>query len=442
MLAGLVLCGTMPSASQGPPHHSGPIEAILGPPRHAQPPAKGTVSTPEVFLDATGLGSPLVLDKNWRVGITANPAAATPDFDDSTWDVRNASDAIPEVPDEDRPPGPPPSDGKSDLPPDRPPTHQRPSVWFRAHIKLAPNHGPISLLIQLPVSQNASVSVGNQGPSVDVYANGREIHPEGPGGDDPSHYQLISRVYTLNIPPSETSLTLVAKTLYIPFGFAAYTSFFANRTLILGRPDDLNRNLELWSVHSLFERLPRIINAILLLVLGAFLIALYFAQKGHREYLWLALHELIQAPVAFIDLAGSTANLDQLWYAAAVIELVLISAYLYFEFLISFLVLRPRWYIRWLRYTAPILLFVGPLVLMVGKNHVVGWILLIDGVGCFFWFAGWLLFCGITLVKATIKRNFEAGLLLLPLFLSFVGILEPIATTGMKDFSGMHTGRR
>ncbi len=98
-------------------------------------------------------------------------------------------------------------------------------------------------------------------------------------------------------------------------------------------------------MHSLFERLPRIINAILLTALAAFLFALYFAQKGHREYLWLALHELVQAPVAFIDLAGSTANLDQLWYAAAMIELVLISAYLYFEFLISFLALRSRWYI-------------------------------------------------------------------------------------------------
>jgi sigma-B regulation protein RsbU (phosphoserine phosphatase) len=435
-LAGLALGLLLPAASQGPPHPAGPLERFLGPPHHAPPPVKGAVSTPEVFLDATGLGSPLPLDKNWRVGITANQAAATPDFDDSTWDVRKATEFFPEVADEDRPPGPPPLDEKSDLPPQPPKGHQRPWVWFRVHVKLAPNHGPISLLVQLPVSQGASVSAGNQGPSVDVYANGAEIHPEGPGGDDPSHYQLISRIYPLNIPPAETSLTLVIRTLYIPFGFAAYTSFFSSRTLVLGHPEDLNRSLELWSVHSLFERLPRIVNAILLLVLAVFLFALYFAQRGHREYLWLALHELVQAPIAFIDLAGSTANLDQLWYAALIIELVLISAYLYFEFLKTFLSLRLRWYVRWLRYTAPILLFIGPLILMVGKNHVVGWILLIDGLGCFFWFMGWLLFCGITLVSATIKRNFEAGLLLFPLILTFVGILEPIATSGMKDFSG------
>ena len=35
---------------------------------------------PQAVVDATALGSPLVLDKDWRVGITADPAAATPGF--------------------------------------------------------------------------------------------------------------------------------------------------------------------------------------------------------------------------------------------------------------------------------------------------------------------------------------------------------------------------
>ncbi len=43
-------------------------------------------------------------------------------------------------------------------------------------------------------------------------------------------------------------------------------------------------------------------------------------------------------------------------------QLVLISAYLFFEFLIAFLALKRRWYIRWLRYTAPIMALVGPLL--------------------------------------------------------------------------------
>jgi len=32
-----------------------------------------------------------------------------------------------------------------------------------------------------------------------------------------------------------------------------------------------------------------------------------------------------------------------------------------------------------------------------------------------FWILGWLLFVLTTLIRATLKRNFEAGLLLLPL---------------------------
>ena len=191
-------------------------------------------------------------------------------------------------------------------------------AWFRLHLNLAPNHGPVSLLVELPVSQTTSLGFGTTGPGADIFANGKLINPEGPHGDLPQHYQPISRIYDLNIPPSETSLTLVARTPYIPFGYSAYTSFFDNRHLRLGNREDLDRSLALWSAGSLFERLPRLVDSILLLVLAVFLLALYFAQKGHVEYLWLALHELLQAPVAFFELAGSSARLDSLWYAAVV----------------------------------------------------------------------------------------------------------------------------
>jgi hypothetical protein len=100
----------------------------------------------------------------------------------------------------------------------------------------------------------------------------------------------------------------VLRTLYFPFGDAAYTAFFANKKLQLGDRDDLRPHLELWSTHALFERLPRVVNSILLLVLALFLLVLYFTQKGHYEYLWLALHELALAPLGFVELAGSSAR--------------------------------------------------------------------------------------------------------------------------------------
>jgi hypothetical protein len=448
-LAGIAVCVAMqgftqPSHPPGPPPHHGPsIIDLLAPHGHGRPiPAKNE-QTPQITLDASNLGSPINLQKGWRVGITANSAAASSDFDDTGWAVRDAQDAFADVPDEDHPEDPVDADENPGPQGVRghPGDHRRPFAWFRLHIKLAPNHGPLALLVELPVSQNTSMSIGSStGPGVDVFANGRQLQPEGPHADAPQHYQQISRIYNLNVPPDETNLVLVVRTIYVAFGDAAYTAFFSNRTFHLGYREDLDHRLEIWTTHALFERLPRVVNSILLLVLALFLLALYFTQKGHVEYLWLALHELVLAPLGFVELAGSSARLDTLWYAATFLQLVLISAYLYFEFLVAFLSLRRRWYIKILRYSSPILLALSPLLLFVGHNKGVAISLLLVGLFSLLWFMGWLLFIFLTLIIATLRRNFEAGLLLIPLVLDMVGIAEPIFTGGMNEM-GAHAYR-
>ncbi len=403
-------------AQQGRPRSSGGS----APP---EPLAKTAPVSPEPVFDARGVGSPVALNKGWRIGITSDPAAATPAFDDSKWAVRDAQESIADVPGGDES--------------DQPDSHDRRYVWFRLHLKLAKDHGDQALLIELPVTQNTTMTIGASGPGLDVFVNGRQVRPDGPHGDAPFKYEEISRIYRLDVPPAETNVTLAIRTLYIPVGYYAYTSFFSKRSFHLGHPADLEGAWNLWLFHSMFERLPRLVNAILLLVLSLFLLALYFNQKGHVEYLWLALHEFIQAPIGYIDLAGSLAHIDQLWYAAMVLQLVAISAYLYFEFLIAFLGLKRRWYISLLRYTAPILAGVGPTMLLLGGH---GWLILITlGVvylGSFLWIAGWFLFVFITLIQATVRRNFEAGLLLIPLILTIIGIVEPILTGGMSDSFG------
>jgi hypothetical protein len=382
----------------------------------------------------------LLLDKGWRVGITANPDAANPEFDDSAWALRDAQESFADVPDEDHSADTPEWDQHSD----RPQGHQPPFAWFRLHIKLAPNHGPVALLIELPVSKNATMGIYSLG--AEVFANGKLIQPEGPHGDDPQRYQEISRIYDLKLDPSVTDLTLAVRTTYLPFGFGAYTSFFASRRFRLGNREELDRSLELWSVHGLFERLPRLVYSILLIVLALFLLALYFSQRGHTEYLWLALYELVQAPIGFVELAGSYARMDQLLFGSVSLQLLLISAYLYFEFLVAFLSLRRRWYIRLLRYAAPLLAGVGPALLMVGRgSHVISQqvifiALVFFGLASSMWMIGWLLFVFITLIAATLRRNFEAGLLLLPLLLSLGGLLELILSASMSD-SGGHSYR-
>ncbi len=399
-----------------------------------------TASAPVKIFDATMLGSPVLLDKDWRVGISSDPKTASPDFDDSSWALRDAHGVMRDVPDEDSQAADNPNGrGRRGNPGSG---GNRRFAWFRLHVKLAPGHGPLALLIQLPVSQNTSLTgIVSTGPGVDVFANGQLILPEGPHGDAPQHYQQISRIYDLNLAPDETSLTLAIRTIYIPVGYSAYTSFFVNRTLYLGHHEELQNALETWSDKGLFERLPRLVDSILLLILGLFLVALYFAQKNHMEYLWLALHELVQTPIAWVELAGNSAHLDTLWYAAVVLELVLLSSYLYFEFLIAFVGLKPkRWFIRWhiriLRYTSPLLVLVGPSLLLVGHSRSVGLVLVGALVVSLFWMVGWLVFVLVTLIVAAARRNFEAGLLLIPLILVGIGILEPVFTSVMSDWSG------
>jgi hypothetical protein len=414
------------------PHPANPIEALLRPHGHMRPASPNAPSVPGVVFDATGLGSSLSLDKGWRVGVSGNHAAEAPTFDDSKWALRDAQSSFAEVPDEDHFTGGPAPDPKAA----HPQGHQRPFAYFRLHVKLAPNHGPMALFIELPVSRNASMNIGEQALGFDVFANGIRIQPDGPHGDIPEHYQQISRIYNLNLAPSQTSLVLVVRSVYVPVGFGAYTSFFASHKLYLGNPDDMGRSLRIWSDNSLFERLPRLVNGVLLSVLGLFLLALFFTQRGHNEYLWLALYELVQAPIGFVDLAGSSGQLDRLWYAAVVLQLVVISAYLYFEFLIAFLALPRRWYILLLRFTAPILAGVGPTLLSLGRSPAIGAVLLVIFFGTMFWIIGWFIFVLKTLVSAALRRNFEAALLLIPLLLSLVGTLEPVFTAGMSDWTG------
>lgn len=403
---------------QGIALQSHPHPGLLGPHPHKAAPAPELSNEPLV-IDASAIGSPIVLDRGWRVGISTDSKASDTEFDDSNWALRDGKGAIADVRNSDEGIVAPGKDDKY--------------AWFRLHLKLAPNHGPIGLLVELPVSQSASWNMTNTGPGADIFANGKLILPEGPHPGETFKYQQISRIYNLNVPADQTTLTLAVRTLYIPFGLSGYTNFFFNRTFRLGNPDDLERALEIWRVRTLFERLPRLIIAVLLLFLSVFLLTLYFTQKGHPEYLWLALHELVQMPIGIIDQAGSTGRIENLWYVALYLQLLFLSAYLYFEFLVAFLALKRRWYIKGLRYTAPLLALIAPTVLMVEHSKAIGVALAVVLLGAACWMVVWVIVVFVTLIAATVKRNFEAGLLLIPLVLTMVGIAEPILTGGMGE---------
>jgi hypothetical protein len=433
----IAVCGAALLAAQAAPPSPNPAPAA-SPKPHSRP-KSAKLSAPAVvpaIFDATSLGSPVALDKNWRVGITSNLAASSPTFDDSKWAVRDAKPSIGEVPDEDAtaPAGSTkPAAGAVTAP--TPPAPARRYAWFRLHVQLPPHHGPLALLIELPVTHGTTLEVGSPNLSPEVFVNGKQIQPEGPHGDTPEEFQPISRFYNLNLDPSQASLTLVVRVIYAAFGNDAYTGFFATRTLYLGNPVDIQREFNLWSDRMLFERLPELIYSILLVVLAVFLFALYFSEKGHPEYLWLALHELSAAPIGFIEQAGSSARLNAFWCATLVLQLLLISAYLFFEFLVAFLSLKQRWYIRGLRYTAPILAGVGPALLFLFHRGAIFFLAAIF-VSSLLWIVGWSIFVFGTLISAATRRNFEAGLFLVPLGFSLVAVVDSFVGSALSGEAG------
>jgi phosphoserine phosphatase RsbU/P len=430
----IAVCGAALLAAQAAPPSPKPAPATTSKPHnHAR---RGKLAAPSVapsIFDATSLGSPLILDKNWRVGITSDVSAASPTFDDSAWAVRDAQPSIGEVPDVDRPiPAKSPAGGAA-LPVTGPPARRY--VFFRLHIQLAPNHGPLALLIELPVSHGNAIEVGSPGLIPEVFVNGVKVQPQGPHGDAPEEYEPISRLYNLNLDPSVTSINLVVRVIYAAFGTDAYTGFFANHTLYLGNSGELGRELNLASDRSLFERLLNLIYSVVLAVLAAFLLALYFSEEGHPEYLWLALHELCAAPIGFIELAGSSARLSAFVCATLVLQLLVISAYLFFEFLVAFLSLKRRWYILCLRYTAPVLLGVTPALLFLFHRGAVPYLIAIF-IAVGLWMLGWSVFVFGTLITAAVRRNYEAGLLLVPLGFTLVGVADAVIGNAINGGPG------
>ena len=384
------------------------------------------------MFDASGLGAPVVLDKNWRLGIAVGTDPAKPDFDDSQWPVRDAKEALAEVDDSAAD-----NDGK-DHPHDHSKHgHERPFAWFRIHVQLPENHKKLVVLVRVPVTRNSQLSLGNGTVHMDLYVNGKLVSPEGVSSESAEEYQQVSRIYPINIDNAETSLTIAVRTPYTATGTDAYTAFFEHRTFLIGEKDDLRSHLDLWSHAMLFERLPALVDGGVKIILALFLIALFYTQRDHREYLWLGLHLVFVAPLAYIGIIGSMGKMDQLWMAALIFQSLFITAYFYLEFLIAFLSLRKRWYIYAMRYSAPILLVPCPMLLLLRNGNGALTIAFVVGVLiALLWVFCWVVFVGLTLTIAAIRRNYEAALLLLPLLLSVVGTMELASTASANAWLG------
>ncbi len=437
-VAGLALLTSMigrtpQAAGQATGHPAPPPEARLMRGRIHPPDGEAPKPGEMTVFDATMLGGPVVLDRNWRLGIAAGTDPAQVDFDDSKWPMRDARDVLDEVDESAEGESGKPTEARKEQPP-HPRHHGRPYAWFRLKVRLPAKHGPLALMVRVPVSRSSQVAVLGGEVGMDLYIDGKQEFPVSLRGKPADPFEQVTRLYPVEIPANESVMTLAVRTPFTPVGLDAYTGFFAHRTFVLGTADDLPVHVQMWRDRMLLERLPTLVDSGLKVLLAAFLLALFWTQRDHKEYLWLGVHLVFVAPLVYVSYLGSMGDQSQKLVFAWTGQLLLISAYFYFEFLYSFLGLKRRWFVFGLRYSAPLLLSFGPLLMFIqdGGGVVVAWVFSL--LFALLWIGAWMMFVGWQLTRAAFRKNYEAALLLLPLLLSVVGTVELASTLAASSW--------
>ncbi|MFZ0632618.1 MAG: PP2C family protein-serine/threonine phosphatase [Acidobacteriaceae bacterium] len=348
----------------------------------------GAMGAPRALAqaDATHWKSGTVdLDQGWSEHDGDNPAWAKADFDDSGWETV----------------------GLDDMGAAQPGWH-----WFRLHVKLAPGHPHMHLLL-----------AGGDG-TYELYINGEKA-------DGPNLLPLwdVRRPteQVIAIPDDATELELALRT-HAPRLYRFYhLPLFL--TAALGTPDAIENERAALESARLYSAVPTTAINLVVILAGLAALALYRAQRGHAEYRWLGLYLLllgISNGLAFTSQAGSIALAwndfvgDPLIYAFTILQI---------EFTFSFAGQRVGRAWRIYEWLLPAPLILQVLTLM-GKTSgdpytlaeaaVIFPAALLLPVLLFVWYR---------------RGNREAGWLILPSLL-------PVATAALFDvgFMALYTG--
>jgi hypothetical protein len=239
-------------------------------------------------VDATRWHSGLVrLSEGWREQDGDNPAWASANFDDRGWKAVELDDTGAAQP------------GRR---------------WYRVHVKLAPDHPRVHLLI-----------AGGEG-TYELYING--ALQEGPG-----LRRLIGvkrpteQVYSLDDVGTDVvvSLRTSAPTAYTVWHLPLFL------TAAVGTEGAIDNERRARESERLYAALPSIaINLVVMLAgIGAF--ALYRSQRKHAEYMWLGLYLLLlgtsnvllycASSGGLISLAWNNLLADPLIYAITIMQI-------------------------------------------------------------------------------------------------------------------------
>jgi phosphoserine phosphatase RsbU/P len=341
--------------------------------------AAAPVSSAPVF-DATTLRQPTDLESTWLVKAGDDSVWAQTDFDDSGWMRVNPRETL-----------------KVYFP------HERPNiVWYRLHVKVAPNQAGLAL------------AEFNLTSAFEIYVNGERVMKAG----EVAPYKPTAFGARILVPIPDAAIRtgslVIALRLYISANewVSAFPGLYPYN-LTLGQEAALSNHI--WMV-AIGDHALTWLYQLGSLALGLIALALFAAERQHREYLWMGLVGLtnaIGAPVQFYEVFH---NLPA-W--SAYIDMLFPILTLIFETMMFLGFLRVRFY-RWMQVLVGLsvagLLF-GAMQKVSGTGSSIS---LVAGL-----VPGMILFAGVIpalLIVHWRRGNREAGFLLIPAIIQSLAI--------------------
>lgn len=346
-------------------------------------------------FDATNLRQPADLATIWLVHAGDDPSYARPEFDDSQWPKFDSTTSIHTV------------------------IHNSdPSVvWYRLHVKVLPSQLGLAL-------QEWNISS-----AFEVYVNGQRIMQSGQVAPYAA-YTLGARLLE-PIPDQQIQTGALVIALRVHISRLEWSDQFAGfyaTNLSLGQQDALRDSIWLsWIGENSIGWIIQLAG----LGLGFVALALFTAQRQHREYMWIFLQFL--APIcilplrvvetfrnvpAGLDLFGTPFNIAGFYFA--------VLMYL------ALLHVRFRWWTRALAVVAVL----GWMVSAVGTAHGI-----ISRIASLVALAPLLiLLAGVVpllLIVHARRGNREAGILLIPMLLQSLSIYVQVVLAVMSQIPAL-----
>jgi sigma-B regulation protein RsbU (phosphoserine phosphatase) len=261
------------------------------------------------FVDATHTGEPVALDQGWRFHSGDDPQWSSPTFDDSNWQSFD------------------PQSGMSD----QRFTSMQGFVWLRIHVRLAPGHVPLSLLLD---------RVGN---TYQVFANGKSIGNYGHFGSLFGYLLPATRVFPLgDAAPGDTAV------LALRFWAPQHRSIAIIRphTVWIGPVKAIDSLHTAISSTEVIFQFDDIVVGLLGLLIGCGLICLFLAERPHREYLWAGISLALIGLYYTAGVLGALAVLPLRSFETIYVALGYASIAASIEFLYRFIGQRPGVIVR------------------------------------------------------------------------------------------------